>query len=172
MAPSVGMQTHPRSRRSCLYGLDYDIFSDYAGKFACLQKVHLKHCADNGRKTSVHSTLLNVHCRMHTVELTVKTLLSHLITRKFNSPTNSSRTSYVRVSSPGIVGTRHRTGFRNPFISIIAVAERTRNQLSLQAAADCYSQLYTALIPLWSPLLVTLRIRPHILASSHGCDVQ
>eukprot|EP00976_Prorocentrum_cordatum_P071447 1180330-Prorocentrum_minimum.AAC.1 len=32
-----------------------------------------------------------------TVELTVKTLLSHLITRKFNSPTNSSPTPYARV---------------------------------------------------------------------------
>eukprot|EP00976_Prorocentrum_cordatum_P067004 1178541-Prorocentrum_minimum.AAC.5 len=32
-----------------------------------------------------------------TVELTTKTLLSHLITRKFNSPANSSRTPSVRV---------------------------------------------------------------------------
>eukprot|EP00959_Pyramimonas_sp_CCMP1952_P011321 237792-Pyramimonas_sp.AAC.1 len=38
---------------------------------------------------NVHSVALNVHTL--TVELTVKSLLSHLITRKFNSPTNSCR---------------------------------------------------------------------------------
>eukprot|EP00976_Prorocentrum_cordatum_P089488 1187744-Prorocentrum_minimum.AAC.1 len=32
-----------------------------------------------------------------TVKLTVKPLFSHLVTREFNSPTNSLRTSYVRV---------------------------------------------------------------------------
>eukprot|EP00959_Pyramimonas_sp_CCMP1952_P010469 219324-Pyramimonas_sp.AAC.1 len=32
-----------------------------------------------------------------TVELTVKTLLSHLITKKVNSPINYLRMSYVRV---------------------------------------------------------------------------
>eukprot|EP00976_Prorocentrum_cordatum_P095135 1190064-Prorocentrum_minimum.AAC.4 len=41
-----------------------------------------------------------------TVELTVKTLLSHLITREFNSPTNSLRTQYVRVEPyPALEGT-------------------------------------------------------------------
>eukprot|EP00959_Pyramimonas_sp_CCMP1952_P167663 3504220-Pyramimonas_sp.AAC.2 len=33
---------------------------------------------------------------MDTEELTVKTLSSHLLTREFNSPTNSLRTPYVR----------------------------------------------------------------------------
>eukprot|EP00959_Pyramimonas_sp_CCMP1952_P450463 9432160-Pyramimonas_sp.AAC.1 len=32
-----------------------------------------------------------------TAEVTVKTLLSHLVTREFNSLTNSLRTPYVRV---------------------------------------------------------------------------
>eukprot|EP00959_Pyramimonas_sp_CCMP1952_P457373 9474837-Pyramimonas_sp.AAC.1 len=42
-----------------------------------------------------------------TVELTVKTLLRHLITRKFDSPTNSLRAPHMSVPSPRsyIVGT-------------------------------------------------------------------
>eukprot|EP00959_Pyramimonas_sp_CCMP1952_P376739 7890640-Pyramimonas_sp.AAC.1 len=42
-----------------------------------------------------------------TVEVTVKTLLSHLVTRKFNSPTIVLRTAYVRVEPyPQVLSTR------------------------------------------------------------------
>eukprot|EP00959_Pyramimonas_sp_CCMP1952_P374122 7834965-Pyramimonas_sp.AAC.2 len=37
------------------------------------------------------------------VELTVKPLSSHLVTRKLNSPTNSLRTPYMSVSGPSRV---------------------------------------------------------------------
>ena len=53
----------------------------------------------------VHPVLLMTACRRadmlgfntDTVELTVKTLLRHLITRECKSPTNSVRTPYVCV---------------------------------------------------------------------------
>eukprot|EP00976_Prorocentrum_cordatum_P069814 1179698-Prorocentrum_minimum.AAC.2 len=38
-----------------------------------------------------------VSSELDTVDLTVKTLSSHLVARIFNSPANSSRTTYVRV---------------------------------------------------------------------------
>eukprot|EP00959_Pyramimonas_sp_CCMP1952_P303448 6350273-Pyramimonas_sp.AAC.3 len=37
---------------------------------------------------------------MVTVELTIKTLSSHLVTGGFDSPVNSSRAPYVRVEPP------------------------------------------------------------------------
>eukprot|EP00959_Pyramimonas_sp_CCMP1952_P088828 1858581-Pyramimonas_sp.AAC.1 len=38
-----------------------------------------------------------VRLNTDTVKVTVKTLISHLVTRKFNSPVRSLRTPYVRI---------------------------------------------------------------------------
>eukprot|EP00959_Pyramimonas_sp_CCMP1952_P054531 1139985-Pyramimonas_sp.AAC.2 len=47
-----------------------------------------------------HQWVWDVGLDTDTAELTVKTLSSHLITRKTNSPTKSLRTAFVSVSSP------------------------------------------------------------------------